>query len=62
MEKRFSWKVFAQYALDNFAYKSFEEFATEMHDSIEWVDNCEGRTEEDILDNTPYAMFHGWFE
>lgn len=62
MEKRFNWKAFVQYSLDDFEYKSFEDFATEMYDSIGWVDDCDGRTESDILGNTDYVMFDGWFK
>lgn len=61
MEKKFSWKVFVQYALDNFDYNSFEEFVTDMYDA-DWVGECDGRTEDDILGNTSYVMFDGWFE
>lgn len=62
MEKKFSWKVFVQYALDNFEYNTFNDFVLEMRDSLEWVAECDGRTESDILGNTDYAMFDGWFE
>lgn len=62
MEKKFSWKVFVQYALDNFDYNTFEEFVTELHDSVEWVEECDGRTMRDITNSTPFAVFDDWFE
>lgn len=62
MEKRFSWKAFVQYALDEFDYKTFIDFVIDMRDSIDWVSECDGRTEEDILGNTSYVMFDDWFE